>query len=157
MVCPKFQLPPCISSEKVRAKGSTFVSILQLRVHPKRCFYLVVPNVPKTLVIGQSMWLFPPKKKKRLWACSQELINMNHTTYAPLTIFFLFGNLLLFSFPMTWHHDVFSNFMDFWFWEHPQWCSAQHVTLHITFGWRKVKTCLFGSAKWFWPNMFAVY
>jgi len=27
--------------------------------------------------------------------------------------------------------------------------------LHITIGWRKVKTCQYGSRKWFWPSTFA--
>jgi len=30
---------------------------------PKRCFYWGVPNVLKTLVMGQSMWFFNQKKK----------------------------------------------------------------------------------------------
>ncbi len=32
---------------------------------------------------------------------------------------------------------------------------ARYVTLQIKIGWRNVKTCQFGSAKWFWPNIFA--
>jgi len=31
------------------------------------------------------------------------------------------------------------------------------VTLQIKIGWRKVKTCRFGSAKWFWPDIFAQF
>jgi hypothetical protein len=27
------------------------------------------------------------------------------------------------------------------------------VTLHIEIRWTKVKTCRFGSAKWFWPSI----
>jgi hypothetical protein len=33
--------------------------------------------------------------------------------------------------------------------------SAQHVTMQIKIGWRKVKTCWFGLVKWFWPSIFA--
>jgi hypothetical protein len=29
------------------------------------------------------------------------------------------------------------------------------VQCTANFGWRKVKTCQFGSAKWFWPSIFA--
>jgi len=29
------------------------------------------------------------------------------------------------------------------------------VTLHISIGWRKDKTCLFVSTKWFWPSIIA--
>jgi len=38
--------------------------------------------------------------------------------------------------------------------EHPQPC-YQFVTLHTKTGWRKVTTCRFGSAKWFWTSIFA--
>jgi hypothetical protein len=31
------------------------------------------------------------------------------------------------------------------------------VTLHIKIARRKVKTCRFGSAKWFWPSVFAQF
>jgi hypothetical protein len=34
---------------------------------------------------------------------------------------------------------------------------AQYVTLQIKIGWREVKTCQFGLAKWFWPNIFAQF
>jgi hypothetical protein len=33
--------------------------------------------------------------------------------------------------------------------------SAQYVTLQIKIGLRKVETCWFGSAKWFWLSIFA--
>ncbi len=32
--------------------------------------------------------------------------------------------------------------------------TAQYVALYNEFGWRKVKTCSFGSAQWFWPRIF---
>jgi hypothetical protein len=32
---------------------------------------------------------------------------------------------------------------------------SQYVTLQIKIGSRKVKTCQFGSSKWFWPSIFA--
>jgi hypothetical protein len=32
---------------------------------------------------------------------------------------------------------------------------SQYVTLQIKIGSRKVKTCQFGSSKWFWPSFFA--
>jgi hypothetical protein len=32
---------------------------------------------------------------------------------------------------------------------------AQYMTLQIKIGRRKVKTCQFGSAKWFWPSILA--
>jgi len=35
--------------------------------------------------------------------------------------------------------------------------SAQYVTLQIKIGGRKVKTCQFGSAKWFWPSIFVQF
>jgi len=35
--------------------------------------------------------------------------------------------------------------------------SAQYVTLHLEIEWRKVKICQFGSAKSFWPNIFAQF
>jgi hypothetical protein len=31
------------------------------------------------------------------------------------------------------------------------------VTLQIEIGYRKAKTCRFGSAKWFWPSNFAEF
>jgi hypothetical protein len=38
------------------------------------------------------------------------------------------------------------------------WSGGQYVTqLHIKIGWREVKSCCFGSAKWFWPNVFAQF
>jgi hypothetical protein len=38
-----------------------------------------------------------------------------------------------------------------------QLTGAQYVTLQIKIGSRKVKTCHFGSAKWFWPSIFALF
>lgn len=32
--------------------------------------------------------------------------------------------------------------------------TAQYVALYNEFRWRKVKTCSFGSAQWFWPRIF---
>ncbi len=49
----------------------------------------------------------------------------------------------------------------FYFPENPTKCKWQiytgawYLTLQIKIGWRNVKTCQFGSAKWFWPNIFA--
>jgi hypothetical protein len=34
---------------------------------------------------------------------------------------------------------------------------AQYVSLQIKIGWRTVKPCWFGSAKWFWPSIFAQF
>jgi hypothetical protein len=34
---------------------------------------------------------------------------------------------------------------------------AQYVSLQIKLGWRTVETCWFGSAKWFWPSIFAQF
>jgi hypothetical protein len=58
--------------------SGTFVSILHWG--PESCFYWEVPNVPKNLVMGRSMWLLPQKKFKKwnVWE-THELINMNHT------------------------------------------------------------------------------
>ncbi len=36
-------------------------------------------------------------------------------------------------------------------------CGAQYVTLHIKIGWRKVKPCKFGPAKWLWPSSFVQF
>jgi hypothetical protein len=38
-----------------------------------------------------------------------------------------------------------------------QLTGAQYVTLQIKIGSKKVKTCHFGSAKWFWPSVFAPF
>ncbi len=36
-----------------------------------------------------------------------------------------------------------------------QWYFWNSVVYSITtFGWRKIKTCQFGSAKWFWPSIY---
>jgi hypothetical protein len=54
---------------------------------------------------------------------------------------------------------------------HPEWAARTHpfrgtyrvsvtalyVTLQNKFGWRKVKTCWFGLAKWLWPKIFAEF
>jgi hypothetical protein len=54
---------------------------------PKRCFYWGVPNVPKELMIGQSIWLLHRKKGKSC-ECTHELIDMNHTmSHRYVTIF----------------------------------------------------------------------
>jgi hypothetical protein len=34
---------------------------------------------------------------------------------------------------------------------------TQYVTLQIKIGWGKVKACQIGSAKWFWPSIFAQF
>jgi hypothetical protein len=34
---------------------------------------------------------------------------------------------------------------------------TQYVTLQIKIGWRKVKACQIGSAKWFWHSIFAQF
>ncbi len=36
-------------------------------------------------------------------------------------------------------------------------CGAQYVTLHIKIGWRKVKPCKFGPAKWLWSSIFVQF
>jgi len=33
--------------------------------------------------------------------------------------------------------------------------SLRNPTLQMKIGWHEIKTCSFGSAKWFWPNIFA--
>jgi hypothetical protein len=42
-----------------------------------------------------------------------------------------------------------------------RWCksnstNAQYVSLQVKIGFRKVKTCQFGLAKWFWPSIFCM-
>ncbi len=39
--------------------------------------------------------------------------------------------------------------------EHLQQCS--YVIMHSTIGWRKIKTCQFGSRKWFWLSIIAEF
>jgi hypothetical protein len=39
-----------------------------------------VPNVLKTLVIGQLIWLLQKKKKKKKYEHTHEFINVNHAT-----------------------------------------------------------------------------
>ncbi len=44
---------------------------------------------------------------------------------------------------------------------HSYWCksnsiSAPYVNLQTRNGWKKVETCQFGSAKWFWPSNFCI-
>jgi hypothetical protein len=65
----------CISSQKVSQGGAhLFVSIFATK-GPKRCFYLGVPNVPKKLVIGQSMWLLSTKRKEKKGVLARPRIN----------------------------------------------------------------------------------
>jgi len=51
---PKVQLSG-ISTEKVGYRGS--ICLYFVTWGPKRCIYWGVPNIPKKLMMGQSMWL----------------------------------------------------------------------------------------------------
>jgi hypothetical protein len=60
MVCPKFNLHVCKLTRWSMGEHFCFHFATQGQ---KRCFYWGVPNVPKTLVMAEWMWLLSIKKK----------------------------------------------------------------------------------------------
>jgi hypothetical protein len=72
MVCPKFN-PHVYKLKKVdHRKHIWFYFAIG---GPKRCIYWGIPNVPKKLVMGQSIW---PLQKQKKVERTHEIINMNH-------------------------------------------------------------------------------
>jgi len=71
-VCPKFNSYGYILKRFIIQEN-----IFQRNVNqcPKRCFCEGVPNVPKNMMVGQSIWVLWNKRKS--YECSHEL-NMNH-------------------------------------------------------------------------------
>jgi hypothetical protein len=76
---------------------------------------------------------------------------MNHTTYAPLTIFFCLEPSLYFL-----PHDIMMFFQlhGLWFGEHPQWCSAcdPACTLHFCLDEEKSKYACLAQQNDFGPT-----
>jgi hypothetical protein len=60
---PKVQLSVVWQAEKMGDRGS--ICVYFVTWGPKRCIYWRVPNIPKQLMMGQSIWLLKKKTKKK--------------------------------------------------------------------------------------------
>ncbi len=89
-----------------------------------------------------------------------EIAQNKSTTHPRLTQFPPFSSLVFFSLtddhrllslPHLHHHRNHYPFRDGRVILKSNSTSAEYATPQRKFGWRKVKTCWFGSTKWFWP------
>ncbi len=102
MICPKFNSHVYKLKRYVVGKYICFSFATR---DPKRCFHWGVINIPKKLLMGQSIWLL--QKKKKSYGCSHELINMNHTMSSQLRTMGCVNNFAMTSLLFTLTNGIY--------------------------------------------------